>query len=142
MQRVKQALHRIDRIFVPIAVTILIVAAIVNPSIALISVLSCLGMIGCDFFGTFMNVSENRGQDKMAGYGDMGGDFFGKYLLAGWSGSTLTHGHGILGWLAIIPVLITGFYTTEFSTRWARRIKPVGCEPEEATGTMGEHEQG
>lgn len=117
---------RPDPIFIPAAVAILIVAAVVNPFIAFISLISCIGMVGCDFFGTLMNVAENRGQEILAGYGDMGGDFFGKFLLAGWSGSTLTHGHGTLGWVAIVPVLVTGFYTTGASTRWARRIKQVG----------------
>jgi hypothetical protein len=114
---------RFHHLFIPLAIAVMAIAAVVNPSVAFIAGMSCLGMVGCDFFGTFMNVAENRGQDVMAGYGDMGSDFFGKYLLAGWSGSTLTHGHSWIGWVAIWPVLVTGFYTTGFATRWAQRIK-------------------
>lgn len=112
---------RLDYLFIPTALAILAVVAVVSFHVAIISALSCVGMVGCDFFGTLMNVAENRGQSERAGYADMGGDFFGKYLLAGWSGSTLTHGHGTLGWAAIWPVLVTGFYTTSYTTRWLRR---------------------
>ena len=114
---------RVDRAFIPIAIAVMIITAIVAPSVALISALSCVGMVACDMFGVLLCVAENRGQDLLAGYGDMGSDFFGKYILAGWSGSTLTHGHGVIGWLAIWPVLVTGFYTTGAATRWARRIQ-------------------
>ncbi len=88
-----------------------------------IVVLSMVGMVACDFFGVLLNVGEARGQEDIAGSGDVGADFFGKFVLAGWCGSTLTHGHGIMGWLCIVPILVTGFFTTKYSTRWARRIK-------------------
>ena len=85
--------------------------------------LSCLAMVGCDFFGVLLGVGEARGQEDVAGIGDVGGDFFGKYVLAGWSGGTLTHGHGWEGWVCIVPILVTGFFTTKYVTRWARRIR-------------------
>jgi hypothetical protein len=85
--------------------------------------LSCLAMVGCDFFGVLLMTGSARGQEDIAGLGDVGGDFFGKYVLAGWSGGTLTHGHGWEGWICIIPILVTGFFTTKYTTRWARRIK-------------------
>ena len=89
----------------------------------LVVVLSCLAMVGCDFFGVLLGVGEARGQDDIAGLGDVGGDFFGKYVLAAWSGGALTHGHGWEGWLCIVPILVTGFFTTKYTTRWARKIK-------------------
>jgi hypothetical protein len=80
-------------------------------------------MVACDVFGTLLVVAENRGRENLAGLGDVGSDFWGKFVLAGWSGSTLTHGHGIVGWLCIIPILTTGFFTTKYATRLAKRLK-------------------
>ena len=91
--------------------------------------LSCLAMVGCDFFGVLLGVGEARGQEDVAGIGDVGGDFFGKYVLAGWSGSHLTD-HGWEGWVCIVPILVTGFFTTKYVTRWARRIKQRHVEVE------------
>lgn len=105
-----------------LAACILIFAAIYT-NLAVVVALSCLGMVGCDFFGVLLGVGEARGQEDIAGMGDVGGDFFGKFLLAGWAGSTLTHGNGWEGWLCIVPILVTGFFTTKYVTRWAKRIK-------------------
>lgn len=128
---------RIDRAFIPTAVAAMIAIAFEAPHVAIISALACVGMVACDFFGTLMNVAENRGQDRLAGYGDMGSDFFGKFILAGYAGSTLTHGHGTIGWVAIWPILVTGFYATGAATRWARHIKVhEGCEVVEVSATL------
>jgi hypothetical protein len=132
---------RIDHAFIPIAVIVLVITALLNLSVFTVSALSCVGMVACDMAGVLLTVSEARGQDTLAGYGDMGSDFMGKFILAGWSGSTLTHGHGILGWVAILPILVTGFYTTKHMTRWSRKMKTyneVGCEVTAPTGNMGE----
>lgn len=104
------------------AVPCLVVAAYVG--LLPVVLLSMAGMVACDFFGVLLGVGEARGQDDVAGIGDVGSDFFGKYVLASWSGAALTHsGHGPLGWLCIVPVLVTGFFMTKYTTRWARRIK-------------------
>jgi hypothetical protein len=80
-------------------------------------------MLACDCFGVLLGVSEAWGRDNLAGIGDVGSDFFGKFVLAGWSGATLTHGHGWLGWVCIIPILVTGFFTTKYATRWMKRVR-------------------
>jgi hypothetical protein len=119
---VNRIIRKVAPFLIPLAIAVLLFVAAQDMSLAIISLLSSIGMIACDTFGTLLTVAEARGQDSLAGIGDMGSDFFGKYILAGWSGSVLTHGHGYLGWLAIMPVLITGFFTTRAATRWCRRI--------------------
>jgi hypothetical protein len=92
--------------------------------LAIIVVISCVGMLLNDLFCTILTVAETRGRENLAAWSDVQCDFWGRYVLAAWSGSTLTHGHGLIGWLCIVPVLATGFYTTKFATRWMRRLKP------------------
>lgn len=85
----------------------------------------CLAMAGADSFGTLLTRAVAKGHARLAGWGDVGGDFFGKCLLTGYGFSTLTHGHGVRGWLWCLPVFVTGYWTTKKATQAAARIKEV-----------------
>jgi hypothetical protein len=100
----------------------------VTSHLVFVVLVSCVGMVLTDAFGALLNVAENRGRDNLAGLADTQVDFWGKYVLAGWSGSTLTHGHGLVGWLCVTPVLATGFVTTKFATRRLRSLRPAAPE--------------
>lgn len=87
-----------------------------------ITVLCCVGMVGADAFGTLMTRAVAKGRARLAGAADVGGDFFGRVLLTGYGLSSLTHGHGLVGWLCVVPVLATGYVTTWKATLVTRQI--------------------
>lgn len=89
--------------------------------LAVVTVLSCAGNMGGDVFGTVMNIAENRGHENLAGVGDVGADLCSKFILVAYGGTALTH-HGWLGWLCVLPVLLTGFLTTKYTTRLTARL--------------------
>lgn len=80
--------------------------------LAWLTVACCLAMVGADFFGTRLTQSVANGHPKMAGLCDVGSDFFGRVVLTSYGFESLTHGHGVAGWICCIPVLATGYYTT------------------------------
>lgn len=96
--------------------------------LALIVVVCCVGMLGCDLFSTLLVVAEARGRENLAGLSDIGADFWGKTVLTAYGLTDLTHGHGWLGWVLTLPVFATGFLTTKYTTRYSRRIKEAAGE--------------
>lgn len=91
--------------------------------LARVTVLSCVGMLAADYFGTKLVQAIGSGRARAAAWCDVGGDFFGKVVLTGYGLTSLTHGHGAVGWACTVPVLATGYWTTKRTTQAARQEK-------------------
>lgn len=83
---------------------------------------ACAAMAVSDVVTTLITVAEARGQDNLAGALDPVGTAA-RMIFYSYSGVTLLHGHGWHGILAVLPIFAVDFFTTKYTTRWARRIR-------------------
>jgi hypothetical protein len=71
-----------------------------------------------DSSGTVLVIAENRGKNRLAGLMDVTGDLA-RFCMYAFSGVLLMTAHGWLGRLFILPILATGYLTTNYATKWA-----------------------
>lgn len=79
-------------------------------------------MIVMDSVGVLLVSAESKGKDNLAGGLDPISTVARIIFYSG-DGGSFVHGHGLLGWVALSPVLVTDFFTTKYATRFSRRIK-------------------
>lgn len=79
-------------------------------------------MLVMDTVGVLLVSAEAKGKDSLAGALDPISTIA-KIVFYSGDGGSFVHGHGLLGWLALSPVLVTDFFTTKYATRFSRRIK-------------------
>jgi hypothetical protein len=89
-------------------------------SILFYSMLGCVSMVIQDSSGTILVIAESRGKSHLAGMMDVTGDIA-KFMMYAYSGSILMTHYGPVGWLGIIPILITAYITTSRTTSWAHK---------------------
>ena len=87
-------------------------------TIVLLSLLGCIAMMIQDSSGTILVIAESRGKSKLAGAMDVVGDAA-RFVMYAYSGVLLMTSYGWLGRLFILPILVSGFLTTSFTTKWA-----------------------
>jgi cadmium resistance protein CadD (predicted permease) len=76
-------------------------------------------MLGKDVAGTILVDAISNGKDKLAGNLDGVLDVV-NVVLYGFSGANLLS-YGWRGFLGLIPIALTGKYTTQHSVRWSRK---------------------
>jgi len=81
------------------------------------SAVGCACMVVKDVVGTVLVDAIANGKHKLAGNMDGIGDIVG-IVLASFSGVQLIH-LGWKGWLGIIPIGLTGKFTTQYATKWS-----------------------
>jgi len=85
-------------------------------------VISCLAMVLKDAVGTFLVVSEARGNERLSGmlnpFGTIASVIF--YSVGA---TDLVHNYGVKGYLGLIPVLIVDYFDGRFFTAVGRYIE-------------------
>jgi hypothetical protein len=94
-------------------------------------IISCLSMIVKDAVGVFSVAAEAKGNERLAGalnpFGTIASILFYSVGALG-----LVHGHGVLGYFCLIPVLIVDYIDGRFFTAVSRYI-----QSDESTGNAG-----
>jgi hypothetical protein len=94
-------------------------------------IISCLSMIVKDAVGVFSVAAEAKGNERLAGALNPLGTVA-SILFYSVGAMGLVHGHGALGYVCLIPVLIVDYIDGRFFTAVSRYI-----QSDESTGAAG-----
>lgn len=93
-------------------------------SLGWIILISCVAMVAKDFVAVFLTIAEARGRAGLSGVLNMAGTPA-NVVFYSYGGVEMVHGHGIAGWLALLPVMGVDLIDGYVFTRLGNRIQPL-----------------
>lgn len=92
-------------------------------SLLAIVLISCAAMVLKDFVATFLTIAEARGRAGLSGLLNALGTPA-NVIFYSFGAVEMVHGHGLLGWLALLPVMGVDLIDGYLFTRLGNRIEP------------------